>query len=73
MNFEFKFELDGIDWAEVATDISRDNMLNQHVQASFGFDALARCNFVKCSTNHSNGSSNFFLNNRSASQVQQDQ
>jgi len=55
-----------------ATDISRDNMINQHVTTSRCLDALARGNSVKCSTNHSNGSSNFFRNNRSAAVVPSD-
>ena len=55
-----------------ATAISRDNMINQYFTTSRCLDALARGNSVKCSTIHSNGSSNFSRNNRSAAVVPSD-
>ena len=47
-----------------ATATSRDTIINQHVTAAPDFDTLGRGNSGKCSTNHSNGSSNFVLNSR---------
>ena len=59
-------------WEIWATDTSRDNSMNQHITAGHGFHVLARGNSVKCSTNHSKGSSNLLPNNRSAAVVPSD-
>lgn len=52
------------DEGKTATATRRDNNINQHVTAAPDFDALGRGNSGKCSTSHSNGSSNFVLNSR---------